>query len=327
MGFSRIKAIEYYLPKNTEQNDANNRTVKKVGIFQKHIAAEDEFASDLAVQAAEQLFEKHSIERESIEYVLYCTQSPDYFLPTTACLIQERLGLNNSVGALDFNLGCSGFVYGLSMAKGLIESGQVKNVLLLTGETYSKFVNPKDRSVQLLFGDAGSATLIEASDVAGLHHFAFGTDGSGAKNLIVPYGGMRNREHAVELIEEEDAYGNVRHQGNLYMKGSAVFNFTSREIPKSIDQFFEKHSLQFTDFDKIIFHQANLYMLNSLRDKMSIPEDKFVTDFEDCGNTVSATIPIALKRQIDNGEIQRGDHILLVGFGVGYSWAIGSMHY
>lgn len=324
---SRIKAIEYYLPLKTEQNDASNKTVKKIGIYQKHIAADDEFASDLAIKAAEQLFEKNNIDRASIEYVLYCTQSPDYFLPTTACLIQDRLGLSNSIGALDFNLGCSGFVYGLSLAKGLIESKQVKNVLLLTGETYSKFVNPKDRSVQLLFGDAGSATLIESSDVAGLNSFAFGTDGSGAKNLMVPYGGIKNRGNVESLIEEEDKYGNIRHQGNLYMNGPAVFTFTLREVPKSIDKFFERNNLTIDDFDKVIFHQANLHMLNSLRKRSEIPEEKFVTDLEDCGNTVSATIPIALKRQIEKEEIKRGDQILLVGFGVGYSWAIGSINY
>lgn len=324
---SRIKAIEYYLPLKTEQNDADNKTVKKIGIYQKHIAADDEFASDLAIKAAELLFDRNDIDRESIEYVLYCTQSPDYFLPTTACIIQDRLGLNNSIGALDFNLGCSGFVYGLSLAKGLIESKQVKNVLLLTGETYSKFVNPKDRSVQLLFGDAGSATLIEASDVGALNHFAFGTDGSGAKNLIVPHGGIKNRATSESLLEEEDKYGNTRHQGNLYMNGPAVFTFTLREVPKSIDQFLERNHLAVDDFDKIVFHQANLHMLNALRKRSNIPEEKFVTDFEDCGNTVSATIPIALKRQVDKGEIKRGDHILLVGFGVGYSWALGSINY
>lgn len=325
--FAKIKGIEYYLPNKVEKNCEEDKTVKKIGIFQKHISADDEFASDLAVKAAEKLFRNLNINPESVEFILYCTQSPDYFLPTTACIIQERLGLKNSVGALDYNLGCSGYVYGLSMAKGLIESGQVQNVLLLTGETYSKYINPKDRSVQLLFGDAGSATFIEASEIKGLDSFAFGTDGRGAKNLIVPAGGLRKRLSEEALQEYIDDYGNIRSQANLYMNGPEVFNFTLEEVPIAINNFFEKNKLNQSHFSKIIFHQANLHMLKFLQKKIKISNEMFPLHMEDCGNTVSSTIPIALKRELEEGNIQQGDRLLLVGFGVGYSWAIGSLFY
>ncbi|MDR4889985.1 ketoacyl-ACP synthase III [Fredinandcohnia sp. QZ13] len=327
MVYARIKGIEYYLPDRVVKNNRENKTVKKIGIFQKHIAAEDEFASDLAVNAAKKLLEHLDINPKDIDYILYCTQSPDYYLPTTACLIQNRLGVKTSAGALDFNLGCSGYVYGLSMAKGLIESGQVKNVLLLTGETYSKFINPKDRSVELLFGDAGSATFIEASEVKGLEGFAFGTDGSGGNNLIVPAGGLRQKLNEKSLIEVTDEFGNTRSNANLYMSGAEVFNFTLREIPPTVNQFLEVNNLNFDDFNKVIFHQANQHMLKFLRKKMNIPEELFSIHLEDCGNTVSSSIPIALKREIDSGKVKDGDHILVVGFGVGFSWAVGSFFY
>lgn len=327
MTFAKIAGIEYYLPKKVEKNNIEDKTVQKIGILQKHIAAEDEFASDLAVKAAKKLFSSLDIKPESIDYILYCTQSPDHYLPTTACVIQDRLGVKNSAGALDFNLGCSGYVYGLSMAKGLIESGQVQNVLLLTGETYSKFINPKDRSVKLLFGDAGSATLIEASKIKGLDSFAFGTDGRGAKDLIVPAGGLRKPINNDTLTEYVDNYGNTRSQANLFMNGPEVFNFTLREIPKSIDAFFANHNVTLNDFNKIIFHQANQHMLKYLKKKIEIPNELFPIHMEDCGNTVSSTIPIAFKREIEAGNIQKGDRLLLVGFGVGYSWAIASLYY
>ncbi|WP_010676901.1 3-oxoacyl-ACP synthase III family protein [Bacillus timonensis] len=327
MVYARIKGIEYYLPDRVVKNNSENKTVIKVGIFEKHIAAEDEFASDLAVKAAKKLIERLDINPKNIDYILYCTQSPDYFLPTTACLIQNLLGVKTSAGALDFNLGCSGYVYGLSMAKGLIETGQVKNVLLLTGDTYSKFINPKDRSVELLFGDAGTATFIEASEVKGLEGFAFGTDGSGGNNLIVPVGGLRQRLDEESLIEVTDEYGNTRSKANLYMNGAEVFNFTLREIPRTVNQFLEVNNLNFGDFNKVIFHQANKHMLKYLQKKMKISEGLFSIHLEDCGNTVSSSIPISLKREIDSGKVKDGDHILVVGFGVGFSWAVGSLFY
>ena len=211
-----IKNITYHIPENYEEN-AKDRLTKKTGIVRRHICTSDEIASDLAVKAAEKLFEQGA-DRNNVEFLLYCTQSPDYFLPTTACVLQDRLGLSESCGALDYNLGCSGYIYGLSLAKGLIESGQVNNVLLITSETYSKYIHPEDNTVRPLFGDGASATFVEAeeTDVEGLSGFVFGTKGKDYDKLIVPVGGMRTRYGATELLTVEDKYGNKRTNLNLF---------------------------------------------------------------------------------------------------------------
>jgi 3-oxoacyl-[acyl-carrier-protein] synthase III len=325
--YSKISAIDYYLPQKVELNDPDDKLTAKIGIFEKHIAAEDEFASDLAIKAAEKLFARNNINPGEIDYILYCSQSPEYYLPSTACILQDKLSIPKTAGALDFNLGCSGFVYGLSLAKGLIESGQVKKVLLITSDTYSKYINNRDRSVKLLFGDAAAATLIEASEIPGLENFSFGTDGKGAQNLIVPAGGIRQPLSRDQYQEAEDQYGNIRSNANLYMNGPEIFNFTLREIPKSINDFLETNQKSLADFDRVIFHQANEYMLTHLRKKMKISDEKFSIQLRKCGNTVSSSIPIALKMDLDERCINKGDRLLIVGFGVGYSWAVGSLIY
>lgn len=321
-----IKAIEYHFPTNKIANDPTNKLTKKIGISFRYIAEKDETASDLAIQAANKLFDSGVCNKNEIDFLLFCTQSPDYILPTTACIIQEKLKLPTSCGALDFNLGCSGFVYGLSLAKGLIESGQAKNVLLLTADTYSKFINEKDSSTSLLFGDAAAATLItESSDSEGVGPFVFGTDGSGAKELIIFAGGAREPIDSEALVEFEDEKGNRRSRSNLYMNGSEVFNFAMREVPKAILDLLTKENTTLNDYDYVIFHQANKYMLDALRRRLAIDKNKFSIQLTDCGNTVSSTIPIALKREIELGQIKNGDKVLLVGFGVGLSWGVCSI--
>lgn len=321
-----IQAIEYHFPKNRIINDPTNKLTKKIGITSRYIAEKDETASDLAIQAAEKLFENGIYKKSEIDYLLFCTQTPDYILPTTACIIHEKLKLPTSCGALDFNLGCSGFVYGLSLAKGLIESGQAKKVLLLTADTYSKFINENDLSTSLLFGDAAAATLItESSEKNNLGPFVFGTDGSGAKDLIIYAGGAREPIDSKALLEVEDEKGNVRTRRNLYMNGSEVFNFAVREVPKAIVDLLNKENTALNDYDYFVFHQANKYMLEALRRRINIDKNKFSIQLDDSGNTVSSTIPIALKREMELGHIKSGDKILLVGFGVGLSWGVGSI--
>lgn len=325
-----IKAISYYLPEDILSNEKLhqsfpewdvNKISTKTGISDRHIAAKDEFSSDMAVQAAEKLFAEHSIDRTSIDFLLLCTQSPDYFLPTTACILQNRLGLSTNTGALDFNLGCSGFVYGLGLAKGLIAGGMAKNVLLITAETYSKFIHPSDKSNLTIFGDAAAATLISAeSGFCSLGNFEFGTDGSGANNLIVKKGGMRHRDStASENIIDE--YGNVQNDSNLYMNGTEIFNFTSEAVPVLIKNVLAKNEVTAEQIDLYIFHQANKYMLGHLRKKLKIPEEQFFLFLEGCGNTVSSTIPIALQAAVLQQKTAKGAKVILAGFGVGYSWA------
>lgn len=327
---ANIKAISYYLPEAILSNDLINQEFpewdiekisSKTGINSRHISADDEFSSDMAVKAATKLFAEHNIDKSTIDFLLFCTQSPDYFLPTTACILQERLGLNTTIGALDFNLGCSGFVYGLSLAKGLIAGGMAKNVLLITSETYSKFIHSKDKSNKTIFGDAAAATLISSEDgFCSLGNFIFGTDGKGAENLIVKQGGMRFPvlKDSEDVVDE---FGNVRNDKNLYMNGTEIFNFTGEFVPKLTEGILEKSNLTKDNVDLFIFHQANKYMLNYLRKKIKIPEDKFFIAMEHCGNTVSSTIPIALYEAQKEGKISNCKNLILAGFGVGYSWA------
>ncbi len=327
-----ITHISYFLPEKTLTNDDlaieyesnwnSKKIYKKIGIKSRHIAT-TETTSQLAARAAEKLFSESGFPKDKIDFLLLCTHSPDYFLPTTACIVQDMLGLSTSCGAFDFNLGCSGFVYGLAIAKGLIAGGMAKNVLLLTVETYTKYIHPKDKSVRTIFGDGAAATLIthEEGDPCKIGEFLFGTDGKGAKNLIVPAGAMampRSDETAEERVDEQ---GNVRSLNNLYMNGPEIFNFTLDIVPDTVKSLLARAKLSMDDIDLFVFHQANKFMLDSLRDKIGIPEEKFYLDMEDKGNTVSATIPIAMKDALDEGRISRGDRLMLVGFGVGYSWA------
>jgi 3-oxoacyl-[acyl-carrier-protein] synthase-3 len=327
---SFIKHISYYLPAKELTNEAINidfpewgidKISAKTGINCRHVSAEDEFSSDMAFKAAEKLFSEHGADRNSIDFLLLCTQSPDYFLPTTACILQERLGLSTTIGALDFNLGCSGFVYGLSLAKGLISGGMAKNILLITSETYTKFIHPKDKSNKTIFGDAAAATLISAENgFCSIGEFVFGTDGKGAGNLIVKQGGLR---YPLSEISEDihDEFGNVRNDKNLFMNGSEIFNFTIESVPIVIKAILDKIKRNKEGIDLFIFHQANSYMLNYLRKKIDIPKEKFLIEMEHCGNTVSSTIPIAMYEAQKKGQLNGIENIILTGFGVGYSWA------
>lgn len=326
-----IAAIEYFLPPKVLSTADLSREFpewsvekidQKTGIQERHIAAQEECSSDLAIKAAEKLFESGACERQSIDFILLCTQSPDYFLPTTACVIQDRLGIPTTAGALDFNLGCSGYIYGLGLAQGLISSGQASNVLLITAETYSKFIHPRDKRVRTIFGDAAAVTLLKAveSEFALIGPFIYGTDGRGEQNLIVPTGGMRHLRTQQTGIPASDEDGNVRSLDNLYMNGAEIFTFTLSAVPQSIERILEKANLALADIDLVVFHQANRYMLEHLRKQMKIPEEKFVVAMSHCGNTVSSTIPIALKHAACEGRLTNQSTVMLVGFGVGYSW-------
>lgn len=327
-----IKAIEYVYPDQKISNDQLSKEFSdydfekfesKVGILNRYWVKEDETALDLAVKASFKLLKR--VDKKEIDYILYCTQSPEYFLPSTACILQERLGLRNNIGALDFNLGCSGYTYGLSLAKGLINSGQVKNVLLVTAETYSKYLHEKDRSNRAIFGDAATATLITFSEQDNIGDFLFGTDGAGYDKLIVKNGCSRN---AFDSHAEEIEYGtkNTYTENNLYMNGPEVFNFTNEVIPNFTNEVLEKNNVLKEDINQFIFHQANAFMLNFLRKRIKIEKDNFFIDIADGGNTVSNTIPIALKKYANSKKFLSPEKIILMGFGVGLSWCGGLIH-
>lgn len=329
---ARLLDLAAYLPDKTLTNDElaalypewpAEKIYSKTGIKTRHIAAEGQTASDLAFEAAQALFARGVVKPEDVDFIILCTQAPDYILPTTACILQHRLGIPRHTGALDINLGCSGFVYGLSLAKGLIETGAARCVLLLTADTYSKYIHPLDKSVRTLFGDAASASAIvaEDSDVQSIGPFVFGTDGSGAENLIVEAGAFRRPIDADSAIEQMDESGNIRTKENLYMNGAEVMTFSLKEVPKAVDLLLEKTGCSREDIDFFILHQANKFMLEALRKKLKVSESKLPIYVENWGNTVSSTIPLALIQMREQGQIMSGTKMMLVGFGVGYSWA------
>jgi 3-oxoacyl-[acyl-carrier-protein] synthase-3 len=325
-----ISAIEFELPAAVLDNErlaaeysdwTAEKILAKTGIRERHIAGPDEYASDLAVRAGQKLLRNNGCRAEEIDYLIYCTQSPDYLLPTSACLIQERLGLPTSCAALEFNLGSSGYIYGLGLAKALIQTGQAHSLLFLTADTYSKFINPKDKSVRTLFGDAATATLIQGGTGGGklIGPFVYGTDGKGKNNVIVPTRGLRQDfQPSAELVT--DPTGSARTVNDLYMNGPEIFTFTIKTVPEMIGQLLAKTGLKLEDIDLFVFHQANLFMMQHLQKKMGIPKERFWVAFEDVGNTVSCTIPIAFKKAIAVDRIAKDSLLLLAGFGAGYSW-------
>jgi len=322
----KITNIEYYLPEKIITNDdlakefpawSSEKIEKKVGIRERHIVREDETALDLALIAGKKSLENY--DKDKIDFLLFCTQSPEYYLPSSSCILQDRLGLNKNIGAFDYNLGCSGFVYGLALAKSLIDSKIATSILLITSETYTKYIHPKDKSNRTIFGDAAAAIIIEKSEEEQIGEFVLGTDGSGYKNLIVPNGGLRKRYNP-NAEEIDDGSGSIRTNNNLYMNGPEIFNFTIKAVPKVVSETLKKNNTTLNEMDYIIFHQSNKYMNEYLRKKINIPKEKFCENLLLKGNTVSTTIPIAIKDSLDNNFIKKNDNVLLVGFGVGYSW-------
>lgn len=327
MGVS-VSAIEYVFPKKQITNldlqkefrDYDfDKFEKKVGIYSRFVVEDDETALDLAVAACLKIFER-GISKDEIDYILYCSQSPEYLLPTTACILQNKLGLRKNIGAFDFNLGCSGYTYGMSLAKALISSNQAKKILLVTAETYSKYIHPKDRTNKSIFGDAATASVISKTDEHNFGDFLLGTDGEGYDKLIVKNGASRNK---FELNSEIKEYGtgNKYTDNHLYMNGPEVFNFTAGVIPNFTLKILEKNNIKKENIDQFIFHQANAFMLNFMRKRLKIPQDLFYIDLKVGGNTVSNSIPIALKNY--SQQIKKSENIVLVGFGVGLSWSGG----
>lgn len=322
-----IKAISYYLPERVVTNEellrefpewSVDKVAAKVGVNSRHLAEANETAGDMAEKAALKLFSEYNIDPKSIDFLMLCTQSPDYFLPSTACILQNRLGIPTTAGAFDYNLGCSGCVYGMAIAKGLIAGGIAKNVLLLTAETYQKYLHPSDKSNRSIFGDGAAACLISTDGMAEIGDFSLGTDGSGAKNLILKTGAARCRQATNISVEDED--GHQCYDDYLYMNGSSIFNFTLDAVPVMMKEILQKNALAQDEVDYYVFHQANKFMLNTIRKVCVLPKDKFYVNLEETGNTVSSTVMIAIKDNLNNGTIRSGMNVMVSGFGVGLSW-------
>ena len=316
---SYIKAISTYFPKNILTNDAisaqfpewnSEKILQKIGIEQRYIAQEDECASDMAAKAVLNLIEEHHLDKNAIDFLLLCTQTPDHILPTTACIVQEKAGLPTSCAALDINQGCSGYIYGLSLASSLITSGNFKNVILVTADTYTKYIHPKDKDNLSIFGDAATATLVSTEGAYCIGKPTLGTDGAGAENLIIRNGGTRSPRN-----ENSDDLDNF-----VDMKGGKIFNFIIKRTPEVVYNNLKTNNLDIKDIDLFVFHQANTHILNKVREEMEIPEEKFVIEMRYYGNTISSTIPIAFSEHLRKYPQKASEKIQFVGFGVGYSW-------
>ena len=324
-----IVGISSYLPEVRISNEklveefgtwTPEKIYHKTGISERRIAKK-ELVSEMAFQASENLFREYGIPREEVDLLILCTETPDYLMPATACIVHDRLGLRKNSGAFDYNLGCSGYIYGLALAKSLIAGHLAEKVLLVTADVLTRFIHPGDKSTRTIFGDAATATLVSKGEGGGnIGGFVLGTDGSGAQNLIIPSGGMalpRSEETAHERVNR---FGNIRTKDNFYMNGPEVLQFSLREVPVAVRDVLEKNGLAMDDMDLFVFHQATRLMLEHLRQEIGIPEEKFYMNMEKLGNTVSSTIPLALKQALEEGVLKKGMKTMLVGFGVGYSW-------
>lgn len=311
-----IQAIEYYLPPNSEDGSVLVRDnpdwrmadiERKTGVHTRHVSAPTQTAVDMAALAIEKLFAT-GIGREEIDFLILVTQSPDYLIPTSACILQDRLGLPKSCMAFDVNLGCSGFVYGLTIGGSLIQAGVAAKGILVCSDTYTKYIAASDRTCRPLFSDAAAATLIGSNATSTMGPFEMGTDGSGFRDLMIPTGGARTSSDNRTL------------PCHLSMNGSKVFMFTMDMVPKCVMSLLEKSKKMLKDIDLFVFHQASKLVMDNIIRRLELPEEKVFSNLDRVGNTVSASIPIALKDAVEAGRLQEGDQVMLLGFGVGYSW-------
>lgn len=295
------------------------------GIHERRIAPDGICTSDLCFAAAENLFDAVGVKRESIDALVLVTQTPDYLLPATACSLHSRLGLPIGCAAFDVNLGCSGYTYGLWMAAHLIAGGGATRVLLLAGETSSRPVNRLDRSAKPLFGDAGTATIVEASEHSGDIRFVFGTDGHGQNDLMIPAGGFRMPRCEVACLENMGSDGNPRRLVDLHMDGSAVFVFTLDRVVPLIREALHDANWTPDDVDAAVFHQANEFMLKHIAKAVKLPWDRVPRSLSRFGNTSSASIPLTMTTELSRAGSLPPGRLLLAGFGVGLSWCSATL--
>ena len=332
----KLTAIDYYLPKNIVTNSDLEKenpdwdldsVEKKTGVLERHIARQDETALDLAVEACTKLFSQNPTHKQDIDAAIFCTQSPDHIMPPNSYLLQKRLGLSESIIAYDFNLACSGYIYSLSMAHSLIYSSLASKVLLINADTYSKYINPKDRSTRVLFGDGAAATIVEKNDGRGMIDVAFSSDGGSYDCFYIPAGGCRLPRTSATNKEEKDSKGNIRTQNEIYMDGLSVWAAINSKVPRQIKSLLQKNNISINDIDHFFFHQASKMTLDSLIKVLKIDKDKVFINLTNKGNTVSASIPIAIQDALQENFIKRGDLLLLSGFGVGMSYATMLIEY
>lgn len=301
--------------------DQVKEVVEKVGIYQRRFADEKTCSSDLCFAAAEKLILDNDIDRNEIDLLIFISQTPDYRMPATSVLLQDRLGLPNSTIAFDINLGCSAFIYGLSVAFSMMKNTGLRKALVLDGETRSKVYSPKDRRSAFLFGDGGVAALIERDGKFGESYFSFNSDGSRGDLIKINAGGYRNPSSPETLKEKVvDEYGNIRSDEQGYMNGGDVFNFVIREIPKDMKKLLTHSGEDIQKLDYYVFHQANNFINSYLAKKLKLSAEKIPSTISKYGNTSSVSVPLTIVDQL-KGKMDGQKKLFLSAFGVGMTWA------
>jgi len=301
-----------------------NKTTMRTGVKTRTIASESLTALDLSFQASTTLLESQDtkIKAEDIDGLIFCTQTPDHILPPNSTLLHGQLGLRDNVMAFDISHACSGYTYSLGIASSLVESGTLKNVLVVTGDTYSRLVHKQDRAVRAIFGDGASATIVSSSENASINiiDMSFGTSGKRANRFIIQNGGAKSPiDH--DIVVKPDKNARVKSSNHIQMDGLGLLSFFNSVLPVSIKSLLEKNDLVVADIDKFIFHQASSLALDGLRKTLKISESAMVVDMENTGNLVSTSIPVALANLQKDYTLESGTKILLCGFGVGLSWS------
>lgn len=294
--------------------------IEMTGIAARRFADENTCASDLCISAAERLFSETGIPREQIDMVLFVSQTPDYRTPPTSMMITDKLGLGKKVGAFDINLGCSGFMYGLQTAFLYATQPGIRKVLLLNGETKSKAYSSKDKATSLLFGDAGTATLVEKTQDINPTIMSLNSNGAGYKHIIMPAGGYRKPSSVETLAEKEYSDGSIRTEEQGSMDGEAVFNFTITDVPRDIKATLEEAGISWEDVDYYIPHQANRFITNHIAKKFHIPTERVLYSMQKYGNTSSVSIPLTIADCLPKGVLSKKALAVMSGFGVGLSW-------
>jgi len=324
----KIAGLSVCVPKNTEENkdfplltkDEAEKLITATGIERRRKANPGICTSDLCFEAANQLIKDLGWNKNDIDCLVFVTQGPDYFLPATSCILQDRLGLNEECYTLDISSGCSGWVYGLSVISSLLSSGAMKKGLLLAGDV-SCMNSPKDKSTYPLFGDAGSVTALEFDPEAKGFQFHLGTDGSGYEAIIIPDGGARNLVNYDSFVMKEIAPGIERSRLHTALEGMDVFSFGISKVPETINKTLEHFSIDKEKVDYFVFHQANLFLNEKIRKKLELPKKKVPYSLKNFGNTSSATIPLTMITELKEKLQQEKLNFIGCGFGVGLSWA------
>ena len=321
-----LKYISTYFPASVLTNETlshdfpqttADQIFKNTGILKRYVSAPNEIASDLGVNAAENLFSDYKINKETIDFLIFCSEGFDYIAPASSCIIQDRLGLSKGIGCIDLPYGCSGYIYGLGIANGLLAANMATNILFLTADIPTKVIHQDDLELRSIFSDISTANLIAKNNYN--QHFVFGTDGSGYKNLLVDNSGFRNplnKESNKHLLN-----------GQMKMNSTEIFLFAVKAVPKLVNEVLEKYNYNLNDVDLFVFHQASYFMLEIIRKKIKVPKEKFFINIEGVGNSVSSSIPVALKEAEQKGILKRGMKVMVAGFGIGYSWGATIIKY